>query len=161
MTVKIVREEFSVYDYPELSFYELGMGMNLNLDDPKLKVNFYTDHTCFSETMDGEYQFSRKYRKQFKELRINFCRKYEEWFSSKDNLPVGFEPLEFINNVVKDLEETIQNNFVIPGKIELNNIGVSGDWVVFETQRESEMVKEFDEEVERRLKDKLNRVFKG
>lgn len=67
MSVKIIIEQFDIFNETDVStntFYNTVHG------SPSFQLRFYVKSPYFSEDMDGNKQFSRKYRKKFKNFRV-------------------------------------------------------------------------------------------
>lgn len=140
MSVKIIIEQFDLFNETNVRtnyFYNTIHG------SPSFQIRFYVKNPYFSEDVEGNKQFSRKYRKKFKEFRTNFCKKYEKivdpGYQSKE-----LEPLELANTIVKELSKAIQNEFVIEGAIELYTIELVGVWEVYNAPKNMSLASEFN-----------------
>ena len=147
MSTRIIVEQFNIYNDSGLDYYDYNnynLDVITNNDIPKFQLRFYVKNTCFSENMDGKFQFSRKYRRKFNEIKELFCKKYGNIYdTSYDN----YDPLETTNVIIKALKEKIEQSFSIPGQIELHSIELLGNWDVYHGEETSDLAIEFNKEI--------------
>lgn len=154
MTVKIVVEQFNIFNNSNLDYYDPNFPFKANNDVPKFQVRFYVNNTCFPENIDGDIQFSRKYRRQFNELKSLFCKEYGGLYDSPNR---EYNPLELMNSTIKVLKDKIEKTFIVPGEIELSSIELLGNWEVYSGSENSTL----NEELEIQMMNELQRKLKG
>jgi len=142
MSVKIIIEQFDIFNETDVRTNYL---YNTIHGSPGFQIRFYVKSPCFSEDMDGKKQFSRKYRKKFKEFRTNFCKKYEK-FGYPDYKSNGLEPLALTTTIVEELVKDLKNEFVIEEAIELYNIELIGVWETYNSPKGMPLATKFNRE---------------
>ncbi|MCH4171473.1 MAG: hypothetical protein LKF36_09630 [Lactobacillus sp.] len=145
MAVSIVLEQFNIFNDPDITLDQGEYASGMVDDAPFFQIRFYARSPYFTENLEGRKQLARKYRRAFNQLKTAFAKKYADVFDMPDTLPYKFESLDQVNEVVKDLATTIQNEFVIPDKIELNTIELIGNWEVYSGDEDTKLAQELHE----------------
>lgn len=146
MTVKVIVERFNIYNDPKLDM-DHNFISDTSYDIPKFLIRFYVKSPCFSENVEGNYQFSKKYRRRFNEIKTLFCKEYGAQYDRVQDETDRFDSLETLNKIVKALEKKIETSFIIPGQIELSSIELMGLWDVCNPGLNSKLRDEFEEQI--------------
>lgn len=117
------------------------------------RLYFYVRAPYFSETVDGDIQFARQYRRQFNHLKQQFVGKYSDYFDVSSGQ--GYASLDQTKQIIHDLVNLIEKQFVIPDKIELERVELTGDWEVYTRSQNSVLTTEY----ELKLADEFQRLM--
>lgn len=147
MSVKIVVEQFNIFNDREILHNKPYINSHIVIGVPAFQVRFYVKDPYFSESMEGHTQFSLQTRRKFNEIKVEFCKKYKKAYDNPEFKRDKLEPLELLNETVIDLEKFIQEKFVIKNKIELYTIELLDVWEVYNANEESQLLKEFKKEL--------------
>ncbi|MGY3703020.1 hypothetical protein BW731_11785 [Vagococcus martis] len=118
----------------------------VNHNSPKFQLKFYVKDTYVAETVDGDLQFIRKYRRKFNEVKALFCKEYGKVYNYPDTIE-NDDSLDLMITTVKALQSRLEKSFLIPGSIELHTIELIGNWEVFNGKNDSALVKEYEEQL--------------
>ncbi len=132
ITTREIIEQFNLLNDPELTYPEFRIAdLGKKPELPAFKIHFLVSSPYFTEGMNGQFQLARKYRRQFSRLTATLTQKYSEILGDPNKLKFETAALDQVDQIVKDLEEALETELVIPGKLELGDIELTGSWTVY------------------------------
>lgn len=151
MTIKIIVEQFNIYNNSELDDYDSNLSFRANNDVPKFQIRFYVNSPYFSENINGDIQFSRNIRRKFNEFKALFCKKHGAIYDDPSRID---NSLDLMINTINSLKESLNNSFLIPGEIEIDSIELLGNWEVYHRSDNSELANLFEKQLMDELRKK-------
>ncbi|ALJ31308.1 hypothetical protein AKUA1202_14710 [Apilactobacillus kunkeei] len=137
MAIALVNEMFNEFNDPDLSYKDSRDGYT-----EWFKLSFLVDDG-YHKFEDGKRKFIPKYDEELQEVMSNFLNKYQKEFESSFINEKEFEVLDRTKEIVKDLKQTLEKEFLIEDKISLFGIDLVGSWQAFKSSGSSKLEQRF------------------
>lgn len=125
MTTKLVSILFNFFDDLDLEHETFNDGLEY------IHVKFLVDSSNVETNDEGELIFTSRYRKLLTKILSSFIKRHIGYFDKGFYNDEAFDALHYATKLNQDLQESLTNHFVIPGKIELFQIQFYGNWEAY------------------------------
>jgi hypothetical protein len=137
MAIALVHEMFNEFNDPDLDYKNSKDGYT-----EWFKLSFLVDDG-YHKFEDGKRKFLKPYDDELQEVMSNFLNKYQKEFESSFINEKEFEVIDRTKEIVKDLKETLEKEFLIPDKINLFSVDLVGSWQAFKSSGDSQLEQRF------------------